>query len=74
LSVIYLNYTGALIFEYIRSVRKEAAKEAEREAELQNVREELKDLYFAKARQETQIKELVEYSYQSPSVYLNQSP
>jgi hypothetical protein len=48
-----------LVFEYLRSSRKEAAKEEERVQELLRIQAELKELYFAKARQETQIRELI---------------
>ena len=48
-----------VVIEYTRSSRKEAAKEEERVQELKRIQAELKELFFAKARQETQIRELI---------------
>jgi hypothetical protein len=51
--------SGILIIEYVRSTRREAAKEVERKAEVIQIQNDLRDLYHETAKQDAQIRELV---------------
>lgn len=58
-AVIFSIATVILIVEYNRQTRKEAAKEAERVAQLVQIEDDLKNLYTLTAQQDNQIRELV---------------
>jgi len=51
--------SGILILEYVRSSRKEAAREEERRLETIQMQNDLRNLYIETAKQDAHIKELV---------------
>jgi len=63
--VIFVTAAAILVFEYVRNSRKETAKEESRNQELSRVQEELKDLYFAKAKQEAQLREVIRFLHKT---------
>lgn len=58
-SVIFSIATGILIYEFVRQSRKEAVKETERAAQMEQITNDLKTLYIQKAQQESQVRELI---------------
>ncbi|CAL8122773.1 unnamed protein product [Orchesella dallaii] len=57
--IMFITAAVILILEYARSSRKEALKESQRVMEMSQVKQDLKDLFEEKARQDAQILELV---------------
>ncbi|XP_041969098.1 optic atrophy 3 protein homolog [Aricia agestis] len=57
-SVIFIIGAGLLIVEYNRQSKKESAKEAKREEEMQHITTTITDLYFTVQQQQTQLKEM----------------
>jgi len=58
-TVIFGIATLVLVAEYVRSSRKEAAKEEERKQEVEQMQSDLKNLYMTNASLEAQVRELV---------------
>lgn len=73
----FLDFLAILSYEYVRSSRKESQIEAERKQEFERIQNELKELYYAQAKQESQIRELVRvlkvnipsFNYKDPLIY-----
>ncbi|XP_072929848.1 optic atrophy 3 protein homolog [Epargyreus clarus] len=57
-TVIFVIGAGLLIIEYNRQSKKEAAKEAKREEEMNHITSTITDLYFTVQKQQTQLREM----------------
>ncbi|CAK1550517.1 unnamed protein product [Leptosia nina] len=57
-TVIFVIGASLLIVEYNRQSKKEAAKEAKREAEMKHITGTITDLYFTVQQQQTQLREM----------------
>ncbi|CAH4031889.1 optic atrophy 3 protein homolog [Pieris brassicae] len=57
-TVIFVIGAGLLIVEYNRQSKKEASKEAKREAEMKHITGTITDLYFTVQQQQTQLREM----------------
>ncbi|CAH2094584.1 unnamed protein product [Euphydryas editha] len=57
-TVIFVIGAGLLVIEYNRQSKKEAAKEAKREEEMNHITTTITDLYFTVQQQQTQLREM----------------